>query len=68
MPERTLHDLIHDKACLLVVCRACRHSTTVFPFELGRKLGWATPVSAIQNRLVCQQCGAQNAIVHEASR
>ena len=65
---RTLHDLIHAKAVLQVVCQQCRHQKLVYPFSLGRSLEWTTPVDDLVGRFRCSQCGSDLVTVYEATR
>ena len=62
---RTLHDLIQTKAVLQVVCQRCRHEALIYPFELGRTVGWNTPVDDLICRLRCSACGYDLATVYE---
>ena len=66
--SRTLHDLIHAKAVLQVVCQRCRHQKLVYPFSLGRSVEWNTPMDDFVSRFRCSQCGSDLVTVHEATR
>ena len=65
---RTLHDPIHAKAVLQVVCQQCRHQKLVYPFSLGRSLEWTTLVDDLVGRFRCSQCGFDLVTVYEATR
>ena len=64
----TLHDLIAAKAVLQVVCQRCRHQALIYPFELGRTVGWNTPLDDLICRLRCSACDHALATVYEATR
>ena len=66
--HRSLAQLVMAKTVLIIVCRRCKHESTLYPLDLIPRFGDDYLAVNLRPRLRCSACRYRDANIHEAAR
>ena len=59
---------VNSKTVLIIVCRRCKHESTLYPLDLIPRFGEDYLAINLRPRLRCGACRYRDANIHEAAR